>query len=183
MSYGEEQKKEIATIKERDIKINLSDADVQRIWKKAGSVGLTVSELLENFIGDLVYGTYSNGSDERIFANEWFDRCGFKMFSNKTFLIYLIDSPFDDVESTMELWDDIKNVKEELASAEAHKDEFTVDDIEGMEEDLAYWNEQLNNIYSEFQDWAKGEQIGTQEEEMGRVLKWNEQMRLMKMNT
>ena len=60
-----EQEKEIQTIKERTITLKLSDADVERISNKAERHGLTVSELLENFIGDLVGGTYSNGSDER----------------------------------------------------------------------------------------------------------------------
>ena len=73
----EEQKKEIDTIKERTFQIRLSDADVKRIFDQAGKVNLSPEELLENFIGDLVDGTYSNGSDERMLAHEWFERCGF----------------------------------------------------------------------------------------------------------
>lgn len=57
------QKDEIATIKEREFKIELSYADVERLYAKAGSVGMTPSELLAKFIGDLVCGTYANGSD------------------------------------------------------------------------------------------------------------------------
>lgn len=57
------KKKEIKTVKERSITLKLSDADCDRIAKKAGRSGLTVATLLENFIGDLVGGTYSNGSD------------------------------------------------------------------------------------------------------------------------
>ena len=86
-----EQEKEIATIKPRHITVNLSDADVKRIAEKAGASGMTIGTLLENFIGDLICGTYSNGSDERMFANEYFDRCWFS-WSNSNFLSYLIDS-------------------------------------------------------------------------------------------
>lgn len=50
--------------------MNLSDADVRRLAEKSGEGGLTISELLENFIGDLVDGTYSNGSDERMYIYE-----------------------------------------------------------------------------------------------------------------
>lgn len=64
LSRAEEQKKEIETIKERQIFIKLSDADCERISKLCGAHNLTVGELLENFIGDLVCGTYTNGSDE-----------------------------------------------------------------------------------------------------------------------
>jgi hypothetical protein len=178
MSYGEEQQKEIATIKERKLKLKLSDSDVERLWKKAGSVNLTVSELLESFIGDLIGGTYSNGSDERDTAQQWFDRCGYGMFSNKTFLRYLIDWVFD-VDGTVELWEDIKSHQEELKYAADHKDEFDEEDIEGLKEDLEYWKEQLNDTFNEFKKWAKNEATGTLEEEMEYVLTWYKEMKQM----
>jgi hypothetical protein len=65
-----EQEEEIKTIKQREVQLQLSDADCKRILEKAAMVGMTVGELLENFIGDLVGGTYSNGSDERMFARQ-----------------------------------------------------------------------------------------------------------------
>ena len=68
MSWGEEQQKEIETIRERKITVKLSDADCDRLARKCGEHGLTIGELIENFVGDLVGGTYSNGSDERA---EW----------------------------------------------------------------------------------------------------------------
>lgn len=86
-----EQSKEIKSIKKRKIYLELSDEDVDRVCKKAGVVGLNVSELLQNFIGDLVDGTYSNGSDERMYASQWFERCWFGMFPEKSFLRYLIE--------------------------------------------------------------------------------------------
>ena len=63
MSWGEEQQKEIETIRERKITVKLSDADCDRLARKCGKHGLTIGELIENFVGDLVGGTYSNGSD------------------------------------------------------------------------------------------------------------------------
>ncbi len=42
-TFYENQQKEIRTIRERTLTLRLSDADVKRICKKAGSVGLTVS--------------------------------------------------------------------------------------------------------------------------------------------
>ncbi len=50
----EDRKKEIETIKERTLVLKLSDADCDRILQKAASHGMTVSGLLESFIGDLV---------------------------------------------------------------------------------------------------------------------------------
>lgn len=48
MSWGEEQKKEIETIRERKITVKLSDADCDRLAKKCGEHGLTIGELIEN---------------------------------------------------------------------------------------------------------------------------------------
>lgn len=48
---------EVKTICARDFKLNLSTADVDRLFEKAEGVGLSPSELLENFIGDLVCGS------------------------------------------------------------------------------------------------------------------------------
>jgi hypothetical protein len=45
-----------------------SDVDIQRMAKKVRAYELTVAKLFENFINDLVCGTYSNGSDKWDFA-------------------------------------------------------------------------------------------------------------------
>ena len=92
MSWGEEQKKEIETIRERKITVKLSDADCDRLARKCGEHGLTIGELIENFVGDLVGGTYSNGSDERDYADQWFERCWFGMFPEPTLLNWLDDN-------------------------------------------------------------------------------------------
>ena len=107
-----EQQKEIETIKPRAYSLNLSDADVKRIAKKAGAYGLTVSELLENFIGDLVAGTYSNGSDERIYADRWAERCWFSLDPEKNLVQYLCEAwefDFSDLTEVLERIADIKS--------------------------------------------------------------------------
>lgn len=59
----EDRKKEIETIKERTLVLKLSDADCDRILQKAASHGMTVSGLLESFIGD-----------GRWYFHQWFGR-------------------------------------------------------------------------------------------------------------
>lgn len=66
---------EIATIKVRPLFLKLSDADCDRILQLTAGYGLTVSELLENFVADLVGGTCTNGSDERSLS----PRTGFRV--------------------------------------------------------------------------------------------------------
>ena len=91
MNNQNDQEMEVKTIKKRRMILELSDADVDRIRRKAGSAGLTVSELIEDFIGDLVKGTYHNHWDAGVSAEEWFSRCWFGISPDKTFLRYLID--------------------------------------------------------------------------------------------
>lgn len=174
----EKQEQEIKTIRARIIRLELSDADVERIWKKAGSVNLTVSQLLESFIGDLVDGTYTNGSDERMYANQWFDRCGFGMFPDKTFLGYLIE--YGCLEDVLEKWEDIKTAKEELKYAEEHPMKFEADDIEGWKEDLEYWQTSLDETFEEYKENARDEEVSTLEEEMKKVIEWHEVVEHMK---
>ena len=102
-----EQEKEIQTIKKRVFEIELSTADCERLAKKAGAAGLSVGDLLRNFIGDLVCGTYTNGSDERDRAEAWFERCWFGMFPERTFLKFLIDEWYiDDFLEMVADWED-----------------------------------------------------------------------------
>lgn len=109
--WREEQKKEIETIKERTVTLRLSDADCKRIARKAGMANLTVGELLENFIGDLVGGTYTNGSDECDCADAWYDRCGFGMFPEETLLRYLLEYNYD-VDDFFTAYDELEFYKE-----------------------------------------------------------------------
>ena len=171
------QEQEIKTIRERTIKLELSDADVERLCTRAGSVNLTVSQLLEYFIGDLVDGTYSNGSDERMYANQWFDRCGFGMFSDNTFLRYLIE--YGSVDEVVGLWNGINEIKEDLEYAKHHTGEYEPDDIEEWKEDLEEWQASINVTFDEYKKSTKDE-VGTLEEEMKTVIKWYEGMQQMK---
>lgn len=172
MNERERQEQEIATIKEREVKINLSAADMRRLWKKAGSVGMTAGELLASFIGDLVCGTYTNGSDERMYAQQWFDRCGFSMFPEKTFLRYLIE--WDELESVLSDEQNIIQGKADLAELEAipDKDSDDQEEIKYLKEDISDWQENIDKVFSDFVKWCKGDPHGSYGEEMQRVREW-----------
>lgn len=137
------QEEEIKTIKERTITLKLSDADCERIAKKAGKHSLTVGELLENFIGDLVGGTYSNGSDERDRAEQWFERCWFGMFPEETLLWYLLDWGHDV--------DDFLTVYDELKYYEANPEKYLEEVAEAKENGENLWFEdEYHNYVDEF---------------------------------
>ncbi|MFT9075945.1 molecular chaperone GrpE [Ethanoligenens sp.] len=167
MNIGEKQAAEIKTIKERNIALKLSDADVERLFIKAGGAGLTVSELLENFIGDLVGGTYSNGSDERDYAERWFDRCWFSMgFGDFTFLQWLISN--DCVDEAVDLWEIIQDFAEQ----------DVLDDDETN--DLACARSELADIFNEYRQEKQSVKDSIVESEMPKVMRWWNDLRKMK---
>ena len=149
MNGYENQKKEIATIKGRTIELNLSDADCERISELCGKHGLTVGNLLENFIGDLVNGTYTNGSDERMYANQWFDRCWFGASPEYTLLKHLLEWGFD-IEEFLGLVDEIKSGKEDLEDFEINPEKWDKEEIEYLKEDIEGWREEYNYYIYEY---------------------------------
>ena len=123
MSWGEEQQKEIETIRERKITVKLSDADCDRLARKCGEHGLTIGELIENFVGDLVGGTYSNESDERDYADRWFERCWFGMFPEQTLLSHLLCNGYEP-ENYLDLLDCIKYAEYDKERAKEVPEEY-----------------------------------------------------------
>ncbi len=87
-----EQQNDIKTVKERRITVKMSDSECDRLARKCGECGITIGELIQSFIGDLIDGTYSNGSDERDYADQWFERCWFGMFPKPTLLNHLLNN-------------------------------------------------------------------------------------------
>ena len=173
MSYGEMQRKEIETIREKTIKVKLSEADCDRLSRLCGEHDLTVSCLIENFIGDLVDGTYSNGSDERDLAEEWFQRCWFGMFPKETMLHHFLEH-WIDVEDFLNLLDKIEDMKKELAVAEK----------EQIEEDIEYYREELADLEEEYHDrieiFLKWHPDANLQEEIAAIRKWYEESRRLK---
>lgn len=159
MNISERQEAEIKTIKERSLTLKLSDADVERLFIKAGGAGLTVSELLENFIGDLVDGTYSNGSDERDIVEQWFDRCKCNWSGVKiTFLQRLIST--NAVDEVVDCW----NVVQDYAGQEVLNDDET--------NDLVCALSTFSDIFGEDMTVEQVTKNSTFKSEMPKVMQW-----------
>ena len=169
-SNYESQKKEIETIRFRKLEIKLSDADVLRVAQIAGAHGLTIAQLIENFIGDLVGGTYSNGSDETMYAQQWFDRCWFSMFPDMTFLRYLIE--WGGLEDILELWGDLQEVQRDLSYYEEHPEEPEPEEIRYILQDC---QEQINEYWNDYIQLKTENKKGSFDEEMKKVLEWQEE--------
>jgi len=162
------QQKEIETIKERTVTLNLSDADCDRLTRKCGESGLTIGKLLENFVGDLVDGTYSNGSDERMYAGEWFDRCWFSLETKETLLCNLLDRGYDP-EDYLDTLDSIKTAQKEKKYLEDHPEEAD-EDSQYIDDNIAMWEEELKDMR---EDW-KPVDTPDLDEEVAIIQKWLE---------
>ena len=69
-SKGEPLKKHRFTLK-------LTDSTYAAFKNLVKDDGTTAAEVLEGFINDLVCGPYTRGSDERMYAEEYYERCGY----------------------------------------------------------------------------------------------------------
>lgn len=163
----EEQKSEIETIKEHEITLQLSDEDCSRLLEKCGMSGLTVAELLQNFIGDLIGGTYSNGSDERMYANQWFDRCWFGSFPENNLLQHLLCEGYDP-EDYIDALDNIEDAENDKRDADAHPEDYDPEDLVCIEDDIQDWKEELRRMK---EDWHP-DQEPDMDEQLQIIKKW-----------
>ena len=108
-----DRKKEIETIRERKITVKLSDADCDRLARKCGEHGLTIGELIVYFVGYLVGRTYSNGSDERDYDDQWVERCWFGMFPEPTLLNHLLNLGYEP-EHYLDMLENVETIKSDI---------------------------------------------------------------------
>ncbi len=137
MTPYEQQAAEIKTIKPREFKLNLSDADVKRLFEKAYSNGITPEYLIESYLGDLLCGTYSNGSDERDLANEYFDRCDHNLGLTDSFLQWALEEDwYSDLAIAIEITD----------LAELYDDDDDDDELQAAKECITeHYNDYCND--------------------------------------
>lgn len=168
------QEKEIETIKERLISLKLSDADCERIARKAGLGGITVSQLLQNFIGDLVDGTYSNGSDERDMADQWYERCWFSWVNEDSLLHYLLYWDYD-VEDFLTVYDEVKNF-------ETNPSEYS-EEVEELQEGENLWfQEEYQDYIDKYLEKNKENKKFELEKEIELCRKWLKDLEKLKGN-
>lgn len=170
---SDQLKQEMKTIQDRSITIRISDADCVRLAEKAGAVNLTVGELLKFFVSDLVFGTQSNGSDERDLAEQWFDRVGFEQMADNTFLRWLIR--FSDVQEFVGHYEFMKECEDDLVS------EDPTNSREANLEEIEYQKQWLEEVYHEYATgWGSEKWVEPYDAAVERVLRWDKELRDLK---
>ena len=196
-----EQQNDIKIVKERRITVKMSDSDCDRLARKCGECGITIGELIQSFIGDLIDGTYSNGSDERDYADRWFERCWFGMFPKPTLLNHLLNLGYepehylDMLENVETIKSDIEITKQNIAEPSDERKDIvyhkynddrtsyecvpcynSVDEYIAREkEDLESYKADLEEVLEELNDMREGwkpEKEPNMDEEIELIKKW-----------
>ena len=106
---------------------------------------MTIGQLIENFIGDLVGGTCSNGSDERDCADAWFERCWFGMFPKATLLKHLLDCEYAP-EDYLNALENLETAREQKKYMEDHPAETDEEEASCIDTDIEEWEEELEDM-------------------------------------
>lgn len=158
--------------RERNITVKLNDEECRRLIEKCGEHGLTVGELVEKFICDLVGGDRTNGSDERMYAGQWFDRCWFGAFPEDTLLRHLLFEGYDP-EDYVNALDGIEEAESDLEDAKEHPENYDEEDMEYLQSDIEEWQEELSRMK---EDWHP-DQEPDMDEQLQIIKKWIEEKR------
>lgn len=143
-----------------NITLELPEEDLRDILFKVAADGISLSELLGGFIGDLVCGAH-HGSDECDRAISYYDRCSYGLGQEDSFLRFLIKSGY--VDEYFELLDDIKTYQGwELQDGEVYGKELAA----AAEEKASYYKEwaesckvlpqTIEEAYQQVEEWREG---------------------------
>jgi len=117
-------------LKLRSIQMNLSDRDLLQLAEKCGRSGISIQDLFEIFVGDLIGGTFYSGSDESSLADQWYERHGFTWMNEKELLPSLLKrGSLADVVEFLESWDELTYLKDHPDEA-GPEDQWLHDGIE-----------------------------------------------------
>ena len=140
--------------KKRAFNLELTDEDLKDFITKCYQDGTTPAEVLEGFINDLVCGSHTRGGDERMYAEQYYERCGYGFFFSgeyRTFTQWLLREYGDySLKEIIDSLDDIKSFEEEIAYLKEHPDECEEGEIEDLEAEIKGSTEDIERYYQEY---------------------------------
>lgn len=134
------------TVKSRTFSLSLSNQEVIKLFEKAARVGETPEELLAGFIADLIDGRKTHGSDERMYASEWYRRTYCYEYES-SFLCYIID--WDRYSEVIDCIDDYDDWKEKIKTVENDTEKLF------YEKEMEYCINDLTEIFEEYRETTK----------------------------
>ena len=145
--------------KARNIILHLNDNDAEEVLNFCAKVNINISELIGNFLADLVGGSQCNGSDERAAALSWFRRSLLDMYPTRYYLSFLTEKGLD-LENIIDYLDDFDSTTTDLNNV----DNMDLDDLLK----ILVMDDHLKEI-SDNQDKVRQYCIYTLKEELQRI--------------
>lgn len=161
-------------VNKQSFSLDLTQEELERLYEKAAVGGLTPDKLLENFAHDLIYGSRSNGSDERMYAQQWYDRCSFGMFPERTFLKYVIEHR--NVEDLIQEYEHLKETKDDLHRLkECQESGEQQEELAYLEQEMQVSRENIESVWSDFLEWTDLPDMNV-ENEIQKLIAWKEEI-------
>ena len=140
--------------KKRAFTLELTDEDTADFIRKCYQDGTTPAEVLEGFINDLIAGSRTRGSDERMYAGQYYERCGYGFFFSgeyRTFTQWLLSEYGDySLKEIIDSLDFTKTIEEDIAYLKEHPEECEEGELEDLEAELKGSTEDIERYYQEY---------------------------------
>ena len=145
--------------KKRAFNLELTDKETAAFIEKCYQDGTTPAEVLEGFICDLTGVERTRGSDERMYAGQYYERCGYGFFFSgeyQTFTQWLLNEYGDySLKEIIDSLDDVKTFEEEIAYLKEHPDECEEGELEDLEAELKGSTEDIERYYQEYTEGTR----------------------------
>lgn len=142
MRYFNTDSEEGKTMKPRCFEIYLSDKDVELLYKKAYSNGITPEDLIEVYVNDVIDGANANGDNIKWKAREYFDSCCFRFLTKSLINWAVYNGREKELEHAISKLDVAKGKLQDLESLNA---DHSYDNNKEYEAELHIWQEQKEN--------------------------------------
>lgn len=127
----------MADLYKRNATLELTDEEVQQLTEIAARSNMTAGELLSAFVHDLCRSEWSNGSDERDRAEDWYDRARVGFPCDQSLAGSLVtDDGLGAIESLVDALDSQQMYRED---PKAWKEEL--EEVAGNEAELEFSHE------------------------------------------
>lgn len=139
--------------REQKFILKLSTVDVKELYVMAGKEGLEPEELLEGFLSDLLGNDRSHGSDERMLAEQWFERYRASISPEETFLKYVLEE--EDIGQIAEALKGLEETEAEISAIHKQLETGEVEMLGGTYawEELTYGDG--TPCYASQEEWEK----------------------------
>lgn len=150
-------------LRQRNFAVELTDRDAAAFLEMCYRNGTDPAEVLAGFINDLVCGSHTRGSDERMYAQQYFERCCYDVCAPETFLRYLLN--YDELTTLLDCMETRQDAADDLAYYAEHPDDpdGTADFLQDLRDVVQEADAEIQKIYTEYTAHTKHEQPETLE--------------------